>query len=79
MQVSQFLHVWRLNNRHIPFGGNLKNPSSFFLMSTVANEIRLEVLAEDIFEDLAKSFRDLDYSDECIIMEVARDLAKNQL
>tara|TARA_B100000287_G_scaffold293028_1_gene276379 strand:+ start:533 stop:679 length:147 start_codon:yes stop_codon:yes gene_type:complete len=48
-------------------------------MSTVANEIRLEVLAEDIFEDLAKSFRDLDYSDECIIMEVARDLAKNQL
>ena len=47
-------------------------------MSTLANESVLETLAETIFEDMVKSFKDLTPSDEQIIYECACDEAIKQ-
>ena len=47
-------------------------------MSTLANESVLETLAETIFEEMVKSFKDLTPSDEQIIYECACDEAIKQ-
>ena len=47
-------------------------------MSTLANETVLETLAETIFEEMVKSFKDLTPSDEQIIYECACDEAIKQ-
>ena len=47
-------------------------------MSTLANETVLETLAEPIFEEMVKSFKDLTPSDEQIIYECACDEAIKQ-
>ena len=47
-------------------------------MSTLANETVLETLAETIFEDMIKSFKDLTPSEEQIVYECACDEAIKQ-
>ena len=47
-------------------------------MSTLANETVLETLAETIFEDMVKSFKDLTPSEEQIVYECACDEAIKQ-
>ena len=47
-------------------------------MSTLANETVLETLAETIFEEMVKSFKDLTPSDEQIIYECACEEAIKQ-
>ena len=47
-------------------------------MSTLANETVLETLAETIFEDMLKSFKDLAPWEEHIVYECACDEAIKQ-
>ena len=48
-------------------------------MSTLQNEIYLENLAETIFEDMMKSFKDLTRAEEKLVYDFACDLTQNQL
>ena len=48
-------------------------------MSCLQNEIHLENLAEQIFEDMMKSFIDLTRSEDKMVYDLACDLAVRQL
>ena len=48
-------------------------------MSCLQNEIYLENLAESIFEDMMKSFKDLTRAEEKLVYDLACDLALKQL
>ena len=48
-------------------------------MSTLQNEMILETRAEEIFEDMMKSFKDLTRAEEKLVYDLACDLAQNQL
>ena len=48
-------------------------------MSCIQNEINLETRAEEIFEDMMKSFKDLTRAEEKLVYDLACDLAQNQL
>ena len=48
-------------------------------MSCLQNEIHLENLAEQIFEDMMKSFKDLTRSEEKLVYDLACDLAVRQM
>ena len=48
-------------------------------MSCLQNEIHLENLAEQIFEDMMKSFKDLTRSEEKLVYDLACDLAVHEM
>lgn len=48
-------------------------------MSCLQNELALENLAETIFEDMMKSFKDLTRSEEKMVYDLACDLAVRQM
>jgi hypothetical protein len=48
-------------------------------MSTLQNEIVLETRAEEIFEDMMKSFKDLTRAEEKLVYDLACDIAKIQM
>ena len=48
-------------------------------MSCLQNELALENLAESIFEDMMKSFKDLTRSEEKMVYDLACDLAVRQM
>ena len=48
-------------------------------MSCLQNEIHLENLAESIFEDMMKSFKDLTRAEEKLVYDLACDIAKIQM
>ena len=48
-------------------------------MSCLQNELALENLAEMIFEDMMKSFKDLTRSEEKMVYDLACDLAVRQM
>ena len=48
-------------------------------MSCLQNEIYLENLAETIFDDMMKSFKDLTRAEEKLVYDLACDLALKQL
>ena len=48
-------------------------------MSCIQNEINLETRAEEIFEDMMKSFKDLTRSEEKLVYDLACDIAKIQM
>ena len=48
-------------------------------MSCPQNEVYLENLAEGIFEDMMKSFKDLTRAEEKLVYDLACDIAKIQM
>ena len=48
-------------------------------MSCLQNEVYLENLAETIFDDMMKSFKDLTRAEEKLVYDLACDLALKQL
>ncbi len=48
-------------------------------MSTLQNEMILETRAEEIFEDMMKSFKDLTRAEEKLVYDLACDIAKIQM
>ena len=48
-------------------------------MSCLQNEIHLENLAEQIFEDMMKSFKDLTRSEEKLVYDLACYLALHEI
>ena len=58
-------------------GYNNRVPNQFY-MSTLANQTGLETLAETIFEEMIKSFKDLTPSEEQIVYDCACDEAIKQ-
>ena len=48
-------------------------------MSCIQNELALETRAEEIFEDMMKSFKDLTRAEEKLVYDLACDLALKQL
>ena len=48
-------------------------------MSTLQNEMILETRAEEIFEDMMKSFKDLTRAEEKFVYDLACDIAKIQM
>ena len=48
-------------------------------MSCLQNEIYLENLAESIFDDMMKSFKDLTRAEEKLVYDLACDLAVRQM
>ena len=48
-------------------------------MSCIQNEINLETRAEEIFEDMMKSFKDLTRAEEKLVYDLAYDIAKIQM
>ena len=48
-------------------------------MSCLQNEIYLENLAETIFDDMMKSFKDLTRAEEKLVYDLACDIAKIQM
>jgi hypothetical protein len=48
-------------------------------MSCLQNEIHLENLAEQFFEDMMKSFKDLTRAEEKLVYDLACDLALHEM
>ena len=48
-------------------------------MSCLQNEMILETRAEEIFEDMMKSFKDLTRAEEKLVYDLACDIAKIQM
>ena len=57
----------------------LKSKHAKGFMSCIQNEINLETRAEEIFEDMMKSFKDLTRSEEKLVYDLACDIAKIQM
>ena len=58
---------------------SLKSKHAKGFMSCLQNELALENLAETIFEDMMKSFKDLTRSEEKLVYDLACDLAVRQM
>ena len=58
---------------------SLKSKHAKGFMSCLQNELALENLAETIFEDMMKSFKDLTRSEEKMVYDLACDLAVRQM
>ena len=58
---------------------SLKSKHAKGFMSCPQNEIHLENLAESIFDDMMKSFKDLTRSEEKLVYDLACDLAVRQM
>ena len=58
---------------------SLKSKHAKGFMSCLQNELHLENLAEEIFDDMMKSFKDLTRSEEKLVYDLACDLAVRQM
>ena len=58
---------------------SLKSKHAKGFMSCLQNEMILETRAEEIFDDMMKSFKDLTRSEEKLVYDLACDLAVHQM
>lgn len=58
---------------------SLKSKHAKGFMSCIQNEMILETRAEEIFEDMMKSFKDLTRAEEKLVYDLACDIAKIQM